>query len=375
METKKCTLCKEVKDTKYFYRDSSKKDGLCNYCKLCKETRENLNNIIGIYKITSFKNKVYIGQSRNIVKRIQSYARLSDKTKTQVRLYNSIKKYGWENHFFEIIEECSIVELKCKERYWQDFYQVIGVNGLNCILQECENTPRILSEETREKISLANFGKKRTISEEGLAGLRKAHKGKVVSEETRQKLSQSLKAFYEENESKMIGFKHSDEAKVKMSLAHTGKIFTEEHKSKIGRRGKDNKNFGRVMPEEQREKLRGERPHTQGANNHNFGKPLTEDTRNKLSVKALQRYVERPELRLAMSDRMSGENHRQWGVPIGDYQKEKIREKNSKIVLNIETGIFYDSAKEVSLILNVPYSTVRYWLNKEGKNKTSFIYC
>lgn len=171
METKKkCTLCKEEKEVKYFYRDSSKNDGLATRCKMCKELRENANNIVGIYKITSPTGKIYIGQSRNIVKRRQSYEKVIDKIKTQTRLYNSLQKYGWDGHLFEIIEECEIEELKCKERYWQDFYDVIGENGLNCILQECEDSPRIVSEETREKISKANFGKKNILSEKGLEG-------------------------------------------------------------------------------------------------------------------------------------------------------------------------------------------------------------
>ena len=374
-ETKVCTLCKEQKELKYFYRDSSKKDRFSNRCKVCKEERENANNIIGIYKITSFLGKIYVGQSRNIVKRKQSYKTLPDKIKTQIKLYNSINKYGWEAHTFEIIEECEIDELKCRERYWQDFYDVLGENGLNCILQECEDSPRIISEETREKLSKANFGKKRNFSEEGLKNISKVHKGKKVSEETCQKISESLKAFYEVNDSKNIGFKHSDEAKYKMSIAHKGKTLTEEHKSKIGRKGELNKNFGRIMPEEQKAKLRGERPHLQGENNPNFGIPLSDEHKEKISKKAIQRYKEKPELRQQISDRMSGDKHRQWGVPIGEYQKQKIKEKNSKLVLNLETGIFYDSAKEVSLLLGVPHSTVRYWLNTDGKNKTSFVYC
>lgn len=371
---KKCTLCKEEKEFKYFYKSSYKKDGLMNHCKKCKEEREGLKNIIGIYKIISPTEKIYIGQSRNLNKRIRSYITLPDKIKTQVKLYNSLKKYGWEAHTFEVIEECSIEDLKCRERYWQDFYDVLN-GGLNLILQECEDKPRLISEETRNKISEANLGKKNILSEQGLHNIRKAHKGKTVSEETRKKLSESLLAFYEENKSSLIGFKHSDESKAKMSLAHTGKVLTEEHKSKIGRSGKDNKNFGRILTEEQKNKLRGDRPQTRGENHYNFGKPLPDEVKEKLSLKAIQRYIERPDLGVAQSERMSGENHRQWGVPIGEYQKQKIKEKNSKLVLNLETGIFYDSAKEVSLLLGVAHSTMRYWLGKSNKNKTSFVYC
>ena len=49
------------------------------------------------------------------------------------KLFNSILKYGIENHNIEIIEECDVEQLNCRERYWQEFYNAI-TNGLNCIL-------------------------------------------------------------------------------------------------------------------------------------------------------------------------------------------------------------------------------------------------
>ena len=62
-----------------------------------------MNKIVCIYKITSPSNKVYIGQSRNISKRINNYSNLN--CKKQRKLYNSLKFYGWENHIFSIISE------------------------------------------------------------------------------------------------------------------------------------------------------------------------------------------------------------------------------------------------------------------------------
>ena len=65
-----------------------------------------MKKIIGIYKITSPTNRIYIGSSNDIYNRWCSYKNL--KCKSQTKLYNSLLKYGAENHIFEIIENCSI---------------------------------------------------------------------------------------------------------------------------------------------------------------------------------------------------------------------------------------------------------------------------
>lgn len=46
----------------------------------------------------------------------------------------------------------------------------------------------------------------------------------------------------------------------------------------------------------------------------------------------------------------------------------------SKIILDFENGIFYDSAKELSMILNIPHSTLRCKLNGTVINKTNYRY-
>lgn len=86
--------------------------------------------MIGIYKIINPKGKIYIGQSTNIEKRWKSYKTLH--CKGQVKLYNSLKKYGYENHIFEIIEECDISILEERETYWKLFFQVLDVPSLCC---------------------------------------------------------------------------------------------------------------------------------------------------------------------------------------------------------------------------------------------------
>lgn len=112
----------------------------------------------GIYKITNPVGRIYIGESLNIEKRWNIAYRLYQ-CKGQVRLYNSFKKYGIESHVFEIVEECLEQDLKVRERYWQDYYSVIGPKGLNCKLTPTNEQKGKFSEETKQKISKAALGR------------------------------------------------------------------------------------------------------------------------------------------------------------------------------------------------------------------------
>src|SRR5690606_35219213 len=107
--------------------------------------------MIGIYKIISPSGKIYIGQSIDIVRREWNYKK--GHHKKQTRLNHSIQKYGWDKHTFEVIEECPIEMLNERERYWQDYYDVLGDNGLNCCLVKSMSKKYTHSKETLEKIS------------------------------------------------------------------------------------------------------------------------------------------------------------------------------------------------------------------------------
>jgi group I intron endonuclease len=109
--------------------------------------------IIGIYKITSPSNRIYIGESLDVNKRLLHYSALKN-CKSQTKLYRSFIKHGVKNHVFEIIEECEIENLYCRERYWQDHYDVLN-GGLNCRLSNCEDVKGVMSYETRQKLSNA----------------------------------------------------------------------------------------------------------------------------------------------------------------------------------------------------------------------------
>jgi group I intron endonuclease len=115
------------------------------------------NKMIGIYKIINPKGKTYIGQSTNIKNRKYYYA--SNKCDKQPKLYNSIQKYGWEQHIFEIIEECGLEQLNEREIYWGSHYGVLGENGLNLRLG---NGRGACSEETKQKQRIAKLGIKQS---------------------------------------------------------------------------------------------------------------------------------------------------------------------------------------------------------------------
>ena len=88
--------------------------------------------MIGIYKITNPKGKVYIGKSINIKKRFYQYKKSLGKGQTI--LNRSFLKYGIEKHTFEIVCLCDYEELNNLERYYQLLFSCIGENGLNIVL-------------------------------------------------------------------------------------------------------------------------------------------------------------------------------------------------------------------------------------------------
>lgn len=184
--------------------------------------------MIGIYKITNPKGKVYIGQSVNIIKRFSYYKNIKN-TQKQTKLRNSISKYGVENHVFEIIESCDISNLNNRERYWQDFYKCVE-NGLNSRYTKSNDKSGKLSEETILRISENRKGVKPNFknNQERSNNIRKALTGKKLSESHRKSLSvaqtglkRNKEAILKSAESRR-GLKMSEKAKGLISKSQTG---------------------------------------------------------------------------------------------------------------------------------------------------------
>lgn len=187
-----------------------------------------MNKICGIYKITSPTGKIYIGQSINIKRRITRYKSLD--CKNQYKLYNSLLKYGWDSHNFEIICECNIDILNDIEKYYIKFYNTFNSeHGMN--LTDGGDSKRIISLETRLKMSISKKGKYlgRKASPETIQKLKDSHIVVKLSEETLKKRSQFMMGnTYNKGKHPSIEtieklreirkkFKHSDESKIKMS--------------------------------------------------------------------------------------------------------------------------------------------------------------
>jgi len=184
-----------------------------------------MDKIIGIYKITNPKGKIYIGLSTNMRKRFSDYRKLI--CKTQKKLYNSFLKYGVENHKFEIIQQCEKEQLNELEKYYVDLFKTFNSKyGLN--LRDGGGSKSTLSEETKSRIS------------ESMKGDKNHFFGKKHSEEAKLKMSKALSGENSPN----FGRIHSDETKMRMSFLYKFYLF-----NKIGNREESIKrNEKKIIP-------------------------------------------------------------------------------------------------------------------------------
>ena len=110
--------------------------------------------MIGIYKITNPQGEIYIGCTIDWDRRKKEYKNL--RVKGRSLIHESLLKYGWANHKFILIEECSIEDLYEKEIYWINKFNSVN-EGLNIRWGGRNGT---LSQEIKNKISKALKGRK-----------------------------------------------------------------------------------------------------------------------------------------------------------------------------------------------------------------------
>lgn len=193
--------------------------------------KRNENSNSAIYCFKSNDNKLYVGSAVNLYNRISTHIReLVNNIHHNNYLQNYFNKYGHEVLTVYIIEYVNdsntLIE---REQYW--------INLLNPCFNICKTAGSVLgrkhTEETKLKISKGNIGKtlnktKPEFSEEHKENLSTALKGKqqrlgkTNSEEHKRKISEAHKG-------KIV----SEETRHKLSSVNLGKKLTEEHKAKI----------------------------------------------------------------------------------------------------------------------------------------------
>jgi len=212
----------------------------------------------GIYKIKNIVNgKIYIGSAKSIKKRWgQHISALNKNSHDNIYLQKAWNKYGEGNFEFTIVEEVELNDLIIMEQHYIDLYNVcnrsIGYNLLptagNLLgYKHSDESKRkmsdsqkgkILTSETKEKISAGHKGIKYNTC-------RKGWKGTKASDETKKKMSESR-----------IGRKLSYETKQKISKSNLGKKQSEETKLKISKGLIGNKNgLGRIVTDETRKNI------------------------------------------------------------------------------------------------------------------------
>jgi group I intron endonuclease len=198
--------------------------------------------VSGIYKIFDNKNRVYIGSSVNIYKRLTEHIRNLSKGNHQNIFLQRFFNKNKENLFYSIVEFIPQKNLLLKrEQYWIDFYNSYNIGYNMC--PKAENTlGRFPSKESKRKMSLSHKGKRngmygKTHTKQVKDKLSQLVKERLVTNEFRNKMSIVTKG----KNNGMFGKTHTEESKLKMSVI----------KKKLGcHKGKNNGMFGKTHTEE-----------------------------------------------------------------------------------------------------------------------------
>jgi group I intron endonuclease len=175
----------------------------------------------GVYAIFNNKtNAVYVGKSKDIKDRFWNHVgKLRSGKHRNCHLQRAWNKYGESSFEFKVIEFCD-GDLLSLERRYADFFEESGFRLYN--LKECGYGREKVSQETREKISLALKGRKK--SPEHAAKISTGQKGKIISDAMRLNMSiahrgkKQTKEMIDKRRISLIGKKRSEEFKMKHSI-------------------------------------------------------------------------------------------------------------------------------------------------------------
>ncbi len=264
-----------------------------------------------VYKTINLINgKIYIGQdSKNDPEYLGS----------GLLLKKAIHKHGREHFVKEILEECETKEqLNEREIYWIALldsknpkigYNIAdGGSGGNTYTEEIKKRisdlfkNRIVSDETRQKMSIARKGKAHT--EEAKKKISAIHKGKKITDEHKKKISEhstsreKSKEFLENigtiQKYWPAGSKHTEESRKKMSESHKQNpvkywLGKKRPLELIEKAKESNKGFKHT--EEHKQKMRGEGNHFYGKQHSDqVKKKIREAISNRTPEQKLERY-------------------------------------------------------------------------------------
>ena len=216
---------------------------------------------------------------------------------------------------------------------------------------------KVCSDETKKKISESNKGKK--LSNKTKLRISEKHKGKILSDEHKKSISTGL--ILAQNEGRKIDTR-SDEQKLKISNG-LKKYFLENPKPIKEKIIKER--IKRIYSKE--EKLEKSKK-ISGINNPFFGKTHSEESKNKMSENKKNKYI-------GEKNPFYGKSHTNETKKIlSDYVKDKL--KNKIIMIDDENNIIkeFTLTTEINNFLNVKwyYNSLRYCLNKNKKFRGFF---
>lgn len=154
--------------------------------------------------------KKYIGKSISISKRLNRHQK-NVRDGVVSKFYNAVRKYGWENFIFGIIEECDESVLNEREIFYIETYKTL-TEGYNMTSGGDGGATYEITDEIRKRLSKSSKGRKHT--DEAKSKISKANRGRKWSNDAKQRLSEKLKG---RKPSVM-----SDEARKRMSEQRRG---------------------------------------------------------------------------------------------------------------------------------------------------------
>jgi group I intron endonuclease len=203
----------------------------------------------GIYIIYNhLSSKVYVGQSVDTGQRIRRHkCQLRAGRHFNLHLQSAWDKYGEDAFEFKVVQEisCDNQETLVGElnRLEQDLIRQMNAFGSGGYNLDSGGMNKIFSEESRAKMRKSHLGQKPYPWTDAMRQRsREANLGKILSPETRQKISKAL-----------IGYPAWNKGK-----RYKTHPCSEERKRKIGlaQVGSKNHNFGKTTPEAVKEKIR-----------------------------------------------------------------------------------------------------------------------